>query len=118
MEKKLYRSATDKKLGGIFGGLGKYLNVDATLLRVLYAIIFVVSAFLPTIILYVILWAVIPEEPKTDFVEGTAQTPPYYGQQPPYYGAPPQQQPPFQAPRPPQPPQRESDYGNPENPGK
>ena len=35
MEKKLYRSATDKKLAGVCGGLAKYLNIDVTIIRVI-----------------------------------------------------------------------------------
>ena len=33
MEKKLYRSNTDKKIAGVCGGLAKYLNIDPTVIR-------------------------------------------------------------------------------------
>ena len=35
MDKKLYRSTTDKKLFGVCAGLAKYLNIDATVIRLL-----------------------------------------------------------------------------------
>ncbi len=69
MDKKLYRSNRDKKLGGVAGGLAEYFSVDPTLVR----IIFVVSIFLHLIgaIAYIILWIVVPEEP---FVFATASS--------------------------------------------
>lgn len=38
MERKLYRSNSNKKLFGLCGGLGEYFNVDATLVRLIFAI--------------------------------------------------------------------------------
>ena len=35
MEKKLYRSRTDKTICGVCGGLAKYLNMDVTVVRLL-----------------------------------------------------------------------------------
>jgi len=37
--RKLYRSDTDKMLAGVCGGLGEYLNVDSTVIRLLWAIL-------------------------------------------------------------------------------
>ncbi|HET7088058.1 MAG TPA: PspC domain-containing protein [Anaerolineae bacterium] len=60
MEKRLYRSRTDRMLGGVCGGLGAYFGVDPTLVRLVFALLFVFggSGFL----LYLILWIVLPEE--------------------------------------------------------
>ncbi len=63
MKKKLYRSTSDKMLCGVLGGLADYLNVDATLIRILYAALSVFSAGFPGIVLYIICAIVIPEEP-------------------------------------------------------
>lgn len=63
MKKKLYRSRTDKMLCGVLGGLAEYLNVDATLIRLLYAALSVFSAGFPGILLYIICAIVIPEAP-------------------------------------------------------
>lgn len=63
MKKKLYRSKTDKMLCGVLGGLAEYLDVDATLIRILYAALSVFSAGFPGIVLYIICAIVIPEAP-------------------------------------------------------
>ena len=61
MAKKLYRSTTDKMLGGIAGGLAEYFDIDSTLIRVL----FILTVFLGGggIIAYIILWIIVPERP-------------------------------------------------------
>ncbi len=38
MEKKLYRSSTDKKLAGVCAGFAEYFNLDSTLVRVLWGV--------------------------------------------------------------------------------
>jgi phage shock protein C len=59
--KKLYRSKTNRWLGGVFGGLGTYFNVDPLILRVLFILFGHVGG--PGVLLYIFLWIVIPEEP-------------------------------------------------------
>ena len=56
--KKLYRSRDDRVFSGVCGGLAKHLNIDATLLRV----IFVVTAEV-TAPVYFLLWLFLDEEP-------------------------------------------------------
>ena len=59
--KKLYRSAANRWLGGVCGGIGEYFNVDPTVVRVLY----IIGTFLSMgfgLLLYIILWIVIPEK--------------------------------------------------------
>ena len=60
MEKKLYRSRTDRKLLGVCGGLAKYWSIDPTVVRV----IAVASILFGTlgIWIYIILAIVVPEE--------------------------------------------------------
>lgn len=61
MPKRLYRSRDDKMLAGICGGLGEYLEVDPTIVRLVTV---VVSLMLGIPILgYLIAWFVIPQEP-------------------------------------------------------
>lgn len=38
-EKKLYRSATEKKLFGVCGGLAKYFNIDPTIVRIILLVL-------------------------------------------------------------------------------
>lgn len=60
---KLYRSRRDKKLAGVCGGLAEWLNVDATLLRVVVIITAIFSTGFPVILIYFIASLVIPKEP-------------------------------------------------------
>jgi len=60
--KRLYRSRKNRMLAGILGGIAEMLKVDATIIRVIYVILLVVSAFIPLVILYFILYFVIPGE--------------------------------------------------------
>ena len=63
--KRLYRSYSDRKIGGVCGGLGEYLNVDPTIIRLAAAFLFVATGFVPGIIAYVIAWVVVPEAPAS-----------------------------------------------------
>jgi phage shock protein PspC (stress-responsive transcriptional regulator) len=58
----LRRSRSDRKIAGVVGGLAKYLNMDPTLARVRYVVISIVSAAFPGILVYIILWVIIPQE--------------------------------------------------------
>jgi phage shock protein C len=49
-------------LAGVCGGLGRYLGMDPTLVRVLYALGAFFTAIVPGIIVYIILALVIPED--------------------------------------------------------
>lgn len=57
MEKKLYRSNTNKMLCGVCGGLGEYLNIDPTIIRLIWAI-FICSG--PGIIAYFAAALIVP----------------------------------------------------------
>ena len=62
--KKIYLSSRDKKIAGVLGGIGETLNVDPTLIRLIYVLIALATAIVPAIIAYFIAWLVIPEEPR------------------------------------------------------
>ena len=62
MEKKLYKSRTDKKLCGVCGGLAEYLNIDATIVRLILAF---ATLFVGTgILAYIVAALVIPDQPE------------------------------------------------------
>lgn len=61
MEKKLTKSA-DKKLCGVCAGCAEYLDMDPTIVRVIYALLTACLAGFPGIILYIILALVMPEK--------------------------------------------------------
>lgn len=60
--KKLKRSRTDKMLGGVLGGIARHYELDATVLRIIYVLVSLFSAAFPGMIVYLILWILIPLE--------------------------------------------------------
>ena len=62
MEKKLYRSRTDKKLCGVCGGLAEYLEVDATIIRLILALMVIFAGF--GVLAYLVAALVIPMAPE------------------------------------------------------
>jgi len=57
----LRRSRSDRMIAGVVGGLAKYFGVDPTLARVLYVVGSIVSAAFPGILVYLVLWVIVPE---------------------------------------------------------
>ena len=72
--KRLYRSQKDRKLAGIFGGLGDYFEIDANLLRLIAVLLFLISGFFPVLITYVIAWIILPDEDQATTETGTTVT--------------------------------------------
>lgn len=61
---KLYRSRSDRKLAGVCGGLGQYLGVDSTIIRLLWVLSWMFGVTIPfSIIVYFMAAVIIPEEP-------------------------------------------------------
>ena len=61
-EKRLYRSRTDRSIAGICSGVAKYFGLDTTMVRIASILcIFLAGA---TLWIYLILWLILPEEPK------------------------------------------------------
>lgn len=61
MEQKLYRSRDDRVLFGVAGGLGKYFNIDSTIIRIILVILAIWGGI--GVLFYLIAALVIPEEP-------------------------------------------------------
>ena len=61
MRKQLRRSRTNRMVAGVVGGLAEYWSVDPTLARVVYVVASVLSAAFPGLIVYILLWLIIPE---------------------------------------------------------
>ncbi|MFC2947243.1 PspC domain-containing protein [Virgibacillus sediminis] len=59
--KKLYRSETNRMLAGVIGGLSEYINMDATILRLLFAVLLITTGFTVGLI-YVVAAFIIPNE--------------------------------------------------------
>jgi len=58
MQHKLYRSQTDSMLGGVCGGLGEYLGVDSTLIRLAFVLLTLGGGH--GLLLYIIMLIVVP----------------------------------------------------------
>lgn len=61
--KRLYLSATDKKLAGVGGGIGDYFDVDPTLVRLAWILVTILTGIVPGIVAYIIAVIVIPKVP-------------------------------------------------------
>jgi phage shock protein PspC (stress-responsive transcriptional regulator) len=62
--KHLLRSRTNRKIAGVCAGLADYARMDVTAMRLLWAVIAVLSGIVPGIIAYMVAWMVMPEEPE------------------------------------------------------
>ena len=63
--RRLYRERWDKKIAGVCGGLGQFLKMDPTVVRLLAVFICIITAFLPMIVAYIIAWMLMPLGPPT-----------------------------------------------------
>lgn len=66
MQKKLYRSTTDRKIAGVCAGVAEYLNIDVTVVRVLWAL---ACFFWAGLLAYIICAFVIPEKPDNTIID-------------------------------------------------
>jgi len=58
--KRLYRSKTNRVIGGVCGGIGEYFGIDPTIIRLIWVILALMGG--TGIIAYIIAWIIIPEE--------------------------------------------------------
>jgi phage shock protein C len=61
--KKMMRPRANRSVAGVCAAVGHYLDLDVTVIRVVWALIVVMSGIFPGVIAYAIAWVVIPEEP-------------------------------------------------------
>ena len=62
-EKRLTRSSSNRMIAGVAGGLAEYFGIDATLVRALFVL--VALAYGGGVLLYIILWLIMPENDTT-----------------------------------------------------
>jgi phage shock protein PspC (stress-responsive transcriptional regulator) len=73
-ERRLTRSATDRKIGGVCGGLASYFDVDPTLIRLVTVILAIYpGAIICGVLVYLLAWFVIPT--ATPMLEPVTSTP-------------------------------------------
>jgi phage shock protein PspC (stress-responsive transcriptional regulator) len=62
---KRLRKSQDKVIAGVCGGIADWLGWDPTVVRVGYVTVTIVSAAFPGILLYLLLWAIMPPPLET-----------------------------------------------------
>jgi phage shock protein C len=61
--KRLMRSSTDSKIGGVCGGLAEYFEADPSIVRIVATLITIGSGFVFGILTYVVAWVILPLAP-------------------------------------------------------
>lgn len=61
--KKLMRPRAGRTIAGVCAGMGHYLDLDVTLVRLIWILITILSGIFPGVVVYAVAWVVIPEEP-------------------------------------------------------
>jgi phage shock protein C len=61
LQKRLMRDMQNKKIAGVCSGVAEYLGVDITLMRVLWAAMFLIGGV--GLLAYIVLWIVMPKAP-------------------------------------------------------
>ena len=63
--KRLFRSSTDKRIAGVCGGIAEYLQIDSTIVRLIWLVlIFIPMPIVPAIVAYFVAWLVMPQAPS------------------------------------------------------
>jgi phage shock protein C len=60
----LYRSQKNRMIAGVCGGLAEWLGWSPAWVRLLYVLVSIFSAAFPGMIVYIILWVVVPNDPR------------------------------------------------------
>jgi len=63
LSQPLMRVRQGKLIAGVCGGIAKWLGWDPTLVRLGYVVLSVVSAGFPGLLIYILLWILMPQEP-------------------------------------------------------
>lgn len=58
----LTRTTNDRMIAGVCGGIARRFGWDSTLVRVAYVLISIISAAFPGILVYIVLWIVMPKD--------------------------------------------------------
>jgi phage shock protein PspC (stress-responsive transcriptional regulator) len=58
----LRRSRSNRMIAGVVGGLAEHFGLNATVLRIVYVLVSILSAAFPGIIVYLVLWLLVPQE--------------------------------------------------------
>ena len=62
MNRRLYRSVVDRRIGGVAAGTATYFDIDPSIARVLWLLLAFLSGGV-FFVVYLVMWAVVPEQP-------------------------------------------------------
>jgi phage shock protein C len=58
---RLYRSRDERMLAGVAGGLAQFFSIDPSIIRLIFVVLALAGG--PGLLIYIIMWIVVPEEP-------------------------------------------------------
>jgi phage shock protein PspC (stress-responsive transcriptional regulator) len=61
-DRPLRRSRSNRMIAGVVGGLAEHFGLNPTVLRIVYVLVSILSAAFPGIIVYLVLWLLVPQE--------------------------------------------------------
>ena len=64
VQKRLMRSSVDSKIAGVCGGIAEYMDVDPTVVRLVWVLITFFTGVVPGLVAYLVAWLVMPEAPR------------------------------------------------------
>ncbi len=71
MDKRLYRSQTDKIIGGVCGGVGEYFNIDPVFIRIVAVLLTFAHGI--GLLAYIIAWIIMPKKRAVEAAEGAKE---------------------------------------------
>ncbi len=61
---RLMRPRHNRRVAGVCSGFAEYLDLDVTLVRLLWAVVTILSGIVPGVVAYIAGWIIMPEEPE------------------------------------------------------
>jgi phage shock protein C len=61
--KRMVRPRANRTIAGVCAGMAQYLDVDVALMRLIWALVTLLSGIFPGVIVYAMAWIIVPEEP-------------------------------------------------------
>lgn len=58
----LRRSSSDRMIAGVVGGVARYFGMDATVARIAFVVLSIISVAFPGLLVYIILWVIMPAD--------------------------------------------------------
>jgi phage shock protein C len=71
--KRLMRLRSDRKIAGVCAGFAEHLDLDVSLVRILWVFITFMAGVFPGVIAYILAWIILPEEPEVHPVVAAGQ---------------------------------------------